>query len=541
MAIDTTPHEERLRNEHGPLYWLFVNIKRKIFDHVFRHKVIYSTLGWGSLIVAFCLRAMIQPLFIWVRLHTFDLILITILVFGIRVLSKKLAEKGKRLRRTTKLVAFILVVTLVRVEVYNYFASYSRYCHLNEVDLEELPTTAYERIQPIESLRTLADGVMDQNRHPSEPDFVRIGDKYRFTMAVEPDTFQTRLVGTIDEIIDIPGNAASPDFSKDSRHQVSFSIGEHMFLGKNSRTATIKTFPPWRFFSYAPGDVKYIQDDSGEMVEIVCLSRLSGSWWSRWVFPWPEFGGVMVIPQSRGGSMHALKRIFFGDGTWIPPEKIHEYAFLRGQNLVPYDVSRYAAKSFRFERSFWAPCPIGNHSGDTMIPDLKDNKNEMPYTVYAKFGADSDERNKLYHYFALEPWQVSQHGLSDSLFFPADGIGKPFVFRHYNRDEGTHGVATVDSQVHGSDIHVDWNHALPIEHRPWIHDIAGKRRLMWLTTIVTFKDGSNKLSAGSMPNIILTDARTGRSLWVKATHPEGWAAEVEKDYLDSGGKNNSAK
>ena len=537
MAIDSTAEDERLRNEHSPLYWFFVNIKRGLVGHVLRHKLIYSVLGCCSLLVAFSLRAMIQPLFIWFRLHTFDLFLITMLVLGVRVLSKKLAEKGKRLRRTTKLLAFVFVVVLIRVEVYSYFANYSRYRHLKEIDLEELPTTAHERVQPIESLRTLADGVMDQNRHPSEPDFVRIGDKYCFTMAVEPDTWLTRLVGTIDEIIDIPGNAASPDFSKDSRHQVSFAIGEHMFLGKNSRNATIKTFPLWRFFSYTPGDVKYVQDDSGEMVEIVSLSRLSGSWWSRWVFPWPEFGGVVVIRQSNGGLVHALKRVFFGDGTWVPPEKIHEYAFLRGQNLVPYEASRYAAKSFRFERSFWAPCPIGNHNGDTIIPDMKDSKNDMPYTVYAKFGADGDERNKLYHYFALEPWQSTQHGLSNSLFFPADGIGRPLVFRHYKRDEGTHGVATVDSQVRGSDIHVSWASALPIEHRPWIHDIAGKRRLMWLTTVVTFKEGNSRLSASSMPNIVLTDARTGRSLWVKATYPEGWVAEVDKDYLDSvGGK-----
>ena len=533
MAIESTDQEDKLRSEHGPLHWFLVNIKRVVISHVLRHKLVYCSLGWASLLVAFALRATVQPIFIWIRLHVFDLVLISTLVLGVMIVSKKLAEKGKRLRRTTKLIAFIFVIALVRVEVYSYFANYLRYCHLKEIDLEELPTTDFERVQPIESLRTLADGVMDQNRHPSEPDFVRIGDKYRFTMAVEPDTWQTRLMGTIDEIIDIPGNAASPDFSKDSRHQVGFAIGEHMFLGKNSRTAIIKTFPLWRFFSYAPGDVKYIQDDKGEMVEIVSLSRLSGSWWSRWVFPWPEFGGVIVIRQSQGGLLHALKRVFFGDGTWIPPENIHEYAFLRGQNLVPYDVSRYAARSFRFERSFWAPCPIGNHNGDTMIPDLKDSKNDMPYTVYAKFGADGDEQNKLYHYFALEPWQNTQHGLSDSLFFPADGIGKPLVFRHYKRDEGTHGVATVDSQVRGSDIHVDWSHALPIEHRPWIHDIAGKRRLMWLTTVVTFKDGSNRMSASSMPNIILTDARTGRSLWAKATHPEGWVAEVEKDYLDS--------
>ena len=536
MAVDTTVQEELLKKQHNPFYWLCVNFGRSIRDHVLRHRTLYMVLGVITLLVLFALRALVQPAFIWLRLHTFDLFLICAFIAWVKVWSKRLSEHGKRLRRTTKLIAFIVVILLVRIQAYHYFASYSRYCHLNEIDLAELPTTDFERIQPVESLRTLADGVMDQNRHPSEPDFVRINDKYRFTMAIEPGTKLSRLTGSIDEIIDIPGSAASPDFSKDSRHQVKFYVGENMLLSKNSRSAAIKTLPPWRFFSYMPEDVKYITDNKGEIIQVVSLSRLGGSWWSRWIFPWPEFGGVIIMRQGNGGVGNMVRRLFFGEGKWIPPEDVTKHPFLKGQNLVPYEASRYAARSFRFEQSFWAPFPGGSHAGDTRIPDIKDDdKNDMPYAIYARFGPDGDERNKLYHYFALEPWRPTQHGLSDSLFFPADGVGRPFAYRHYKRDEGMHGIATVDSQVRGSDIHVDWGHARPIEHRPWIHDIAGKRRLMWLTTVVTFKDANNRMSASSMPKIVLTDARTGRSLWVKATQPETWVAEVEKDYLDSSG------
>lgn len=535
MAIDTTPQEEQLREQYGPIHWLFINLGRQIKGHVLRYKTLYLILAIIALFSIFVLRAFVQPIFIWLRLHTFDIVLVLGFIFGTKAISSRLLEKGKRLKRTTKFVILIVILVCIRLEAYSYFAKYSRYCHLNEVDLEQLPTTDFERIQPVESLRTLADGVMDQNYHPSEPDFVRMGSKYRFTMAIEPDTTLSRLTGTIKEVINIPGSAASPDFSRESRHQVHFGVGEHMLLGKNSRTAAIKTLPLWRFFSYTPEDVKYIQDDKGEIVQVVSLSRLGGSWWSKWIFPWPEFGGVLVIKQNKGGVLHSISRLFFGEGTWIPPEEIGKHPYLRGQNLVPYEASRYAAQSFRFEQSFWAPFPGGSHSGDTVIPEIAEDKNEMPYTVYAKFGAEGDERNKLYHYFALEPWQQTQHGLSNSLFFPADGIGHAFVYRHYKRDEGMHGVKTVDSQVRGSDIHVDWGHARPIEHRPWIHDVAGKRRLMWLTTVVTFRDNSS-LSASSTPNIVLTDARTGRSIWVKASHPEGWITEVEKDYLDSQGK-----
>ena len=531
MAIDPVEENERAVGEtHTPLYWLVANSFRSIRSHVSRHRRFYIAMAILALLAAFVLRAVIQPVFIWLRLHAFDIFLLLAFLAATRALSRRLTEQGKRLKRTTKLVMFVLVIVAMRLEVYQYVASYFNYCRSLETDLAELPTTDFERVQPVESLRTLADGVMDQNRHPSDPDFVRIADKYRFTMAIQPDTILSRLTGTIDEVFDIPGSVAAPDFSKASRHQVGFAVGEHMLWGKNSRTCAIKSLPPWRFLSYSPEDVKYVLDDKGEMVEVISLSRLGGSWWSRWVFPSPEFGGVLVIRQSQGGLGHSLWRLFFGEGEWISPEEIAKHGFLRGQNLVPYEVSRYAARSFRFERGFLAPFPWGSHNGDTIIPEIKEAKNDMPYTIYAKFGADGDERNKLYHYFALEPWQKTQHGLSDSLFLPADGIGKSMVYRHYKRDEGMHGVAAVDSQVRGSDIHVDWSHALPIEHRPWIHDIAGSRRLFWLTTVVTFKDGNNRLSASSMPNIVLTDARTGRSVWVSATHPEGWAAEVQKAF-----------
>lgn len=543
MSIDTTPEIEKLKQEHGVIYWLFSNIAFHLRTHVLRYPRLYSIVAVLALLLLFIFRPWIQPLFILIRVHTFDILLISTCVFGTKLLSKKLAEKGKRLKRITVFTVFIAVLIVIRVQAFAYFASYARYTRLNEIDLQELPTTAFERVQPVESIRTLADGVMDQNRHPSEPDFVRIGKEYRFTMALEPDAPLSRLVGTIDEIFDIPGSAAAPDFSKDSRHQVKFSVGERMFLGKNSRTCAIKSLPPWRFFSYTPRDVKYFEDEKGEMIQVVSLSRLGGSWWSKWVFPSPEFGGVLVIRQNDGGLGHALWRLFFGEGEWIPPQDITKHEYLRGQNLVPYDSSRYAAQSFRFEKSFWAPFPGGSHNGDTMIPDIPDTKNNMPFTIYCKFGPEGDERNKLYHYFALEPWQKTQHGLSDSLFFPADGIGQPMAYRHYKQDEGMHGVVTVDSQVRGSDIHVDWTNAIPIEHRPWIHDITGKRRLMWLTTVVVFKNNDKRvLTAGSRPNIVLTDARTGRTMWINdVSHPSNWVNEVEKDYLDSQGVGKSNK
>lgn len=526
MAVDPIEEAQEKIEHHNPLYWFGINTANAMKKCVKAHLLIFKLAGVITLISAFVLRSLIHPFFISLRIHTFDILLIAAFVAVVWLFRTKFVERGRRLSRFWKFAVFVGVVVLLRVQVYDYIGRYCRCVALNEIDLNELPTTDHERIQPLVSLRQLAIGKMDQNLRASDPDFVRIGNDFRFTMALEPDTTLGRLEGTISEVIDIPGSVASPDFSSQNRRQVKFAIGEQMLLGKNSYVATVKALGFFRYWSYQPTSVRYITNDKGEMIQVVSLMRLGGSWWSRWIFPWPEFGGVHIIHQREGSVGHTIWRIFFGEGDWVKPEDVHKYSYLTGQNLIPYEVSRYAAESFRFDKGFFGPML---HIGDTMIPDLPSDENPMPFTIYAKFGNDGDEKNKLYHYFALEPRQNSQHGLAVSLFFPADGIGRPFAYRHYVRDKGLIGVAAVDTQVRGSDIHVDWSHARPVEHRPWIHDVQGLRRLMWLSTIITYGEGKGaQTTASSMPSTVLTDARTGQSIWVNARYPEGWVSEIQK-------------
>ncbi len=70
-----------------------------------------------------------------------------------------------------------------------------------------------------------------------------------------------------------------------------------------------------------------------------------------------------------------------------------------------------------------------------------------------------------------------------------------------------------------------------MEQRPWIREIGGKRRFFWLTTIVTKEEGDNQnFIAGSIPDLVLTDAEYNIPVWVDPLRPESWESQVAETY-----------
>ncbi|MEM7395537.1 MAG: hypothetical protein AAF492_24665, partial [Verrucomicrobiota bacterium] len=63
---------------------------------------------------------------------------------------------------------------------------------------------------------------------------------------------------------------------------------------------------------------------------------------------------------------------------------------------------------------------------------------------------------------------------------------------------------------------------------PYIRVLAGKTRFFWLTTVVTVKEdtGDNKFIAGSVPDVVLTDAEFNTPVWVDPLTREGWPEEL---------------
>lgn len=411
------------------------------------------------------------------------------------------------------------------------------------LEMGKLPITGHERLQPRNSVYSLALEKIQETEAPSIPDYVRVGnEEYRWTLGIEPVRIK-RVYGNVEEVVSVLPFDPSPNFS--TRDRVSFETGEGMFLGRNTLTATIKTFSLWRYLNYEPADVKYVKDDSGEWVQVVSLVR-----WKGIFFPRPEFGGVQVIRQRKETLSSDLRLVLLGAGERIPPESISKHRFLVGQNNIPYEVSRYIADSFRFQNGFFSPMPW-IHQGDIRIPDLPADVNDQPFTTYFEQVAPGLP-GMLYHYFALEPYDPDKQGLNVSLFIPADGWGNGssgvHVYKHFRKGGILTGVSAITAKVMDSRKEYDWSRHGPVEHRPYIRDINGTRRFFWLTTVVTYKESGNgkdagkgsaahtteefrqgrRFIAGGLPNIVLTDADHNIPVWM-SSNPDEWVSELKSN------------
>ena len=523
--------------QHSALYWFLHNVSRGVAGFFRRHRVGTSMTFLVLALVLFLTRALWHPLVVHIRQRSFLLVplLLPVLVW------LRLRRQRTFFRKLLTSVACLVVLTAMYWwgnAVHDYVSLYFRYQDLQIVEMNKLPITGHERLQPLNSIYSLVhEKVATEMESPQEPDFVRIDNGYRWTMAIEPAHLLPRF-GIVKELISV--DDAAPDFSK--REQVDFPVGEGMLLGKNSMSAAVKSFGLWHFLNYEPADVKYVKDDHGQWVQVVSLIR-----WTGILFPRPEFGGVQLIRQEQPTLANEIKLMLFGTGTWISPQEIAYYPFLVGQNNLPFEVSRYIAHSFRFQSGFWGPTPW-NHEGDLKIPDLPADVNDQPFTTY--FEQVSDRPGMLYHYFALEPYDPNKQGLSVSLLVPADGVGDQiYVYRHFLHKESLTGVSAIAAKVMNTRMQFDWTTHRPVEHRPFIRDIDGQRRFFWITTVVTLKEGTPTqvqpatvagrnepvakekaepkwFIAGASPNIVITDAASNVPVWITAG-PETWVDQIK--------------
>lgn len=510
---------------HGKLYWVCHNILIKLRACWEKQRRLFVFLAIILVVVLAITRAWVQPTVLAIRIYSFELIAFLLMAIVLRHYKSRL-----RLRGWAIIVGILGVIVInfwyLHWDPHRYCTLYLRYKTLDLKELDRLPQTDYERIQPLNSIRVLAREALTNVQQVSDPFFVRVDGQYRWTMSVEPSFVIPRLFGGVKEVIDVSATSPSPIFSHDNRHKVSFIVGEKLLLGKNVHIATVRSFGLARFLSYEPADIKYVKNDNGEWVELVSLIR-----WRGILFPRPEFGGVQVIHQSEGGILHWLKLLFFGEGEWVPPEQVADHAYLCGQNLVPYQVGRYVAESFRFQNGFFAPFP-GFHRGDIRIPDLQSDINNQPFITFFRFEKGQGE-SKLYQYFALEPYEETRQGLNTSILFPADNVGPIKVYYHSKRNETLVGVSTIAAKVMESRKYYDWKQSRPAEHRPYIKIINGKIRFMWLTTVVTYKAGDTEggdYIAGSTPEVILTDALYRKAVWMNPQQlPTTWPTELERE------------
>lgn len=517
--------------KHGRLYWALRHTKEGIKNALRRHIFRCIFIALIVLVCTLTFRANLQPCALFIRTKLF------VLMFGLPfayVLWRTIffGKIWRRLLAIAFAAPILFSVWHWGDEVHEYISLYLRFKSLNMEELDEIPITDHERIQPLYSVHSIAfEATGDSDVEPMTPNFVRSESDFEWTLGVEPKYFWPRLMGGVRKVLRTPGTTANVSFL-DQKNQVdvSFITGENSYLGHNVFTATIKTFGLWRYWNYQTDRVTYHVDDHNKLVQVVSLIR-----WKGTLFPRREFGGVQVIRQTEAHLpfferiLSRFSLMLFGTGEWVPPEEIKRHPFLRGQNNVPFSVTRYMADSFRFRAGFFGPHPWV-HRDDVRIPDMKHDVNQQPFATFFRIPKTPGQ---LFHYFSLEPHGPQNQATILSLFIPSDDASAIYVYNHEKHNNLMNGVSTIPAKVMGSQKIYTWDKNLPVEQRPYVKDIDGQRKFYWLTTIATKKEvpegEKEQFIAGVRPEIALTDGKNNEPpVWVDPTKPETWIEELKK-------------
>ena len=91
-------------------------------------------------------------------------------------------------------------------------------------------------------------------------------------------------------------------------------------------------------------------------------------------------------------------------------------------------------------------------------------------------------------------------------FFPAQGSRKVFV---------------------ESKKEYDWTANTPVEFRPYIKDIAGKKRMFFMGTVSSInKDNGKQFDGSATPDLVLVDSEYRDVVWIDVKHPSQWDKTV---------------
>ncbi len=508
------------------LYWIVYNIRTKLWTSLktyFKRKPIWSTVLF-LLIVAllFINRAGLQSTVLGIRKYALLVVVcLLILVWYFKGWSKRGGKKN--VFSTILLIGFGAFSFFAGPGIYKYLSLYFHYSTINKVSLAELPETDFERIQPIHSVRTLINQeALSETEDATEPRFIRGNDgQYYFSCAVGPSRsyklqqFQKNMY----EILHVPSNLPAPVFSGKYRKDVNFDIGELLLFSKKTEASVTKRFNISQYLNCEAATPLYLQDNNGHWVQVVPIVR-----WKGILFPRPVFDGVFVIHEKRDEDVY-WKRVLLGRGDYVSVPRISEFAFLKGQNIIPRRVAAFTAESFRFSNGFFAPMPF-YHEGDIRIPRLPNDVNPQPFVTY--FKVKNDE--KLYHFFGLEPYEESKKGLSLSLLIPGDTDEKVYFIDHRKTKDSYIGSSAITAKIIESKKNYDWSKNYPAESRPFVRIVDGKPRFMWLSTIVTKAGDKGEYIGGSIPELTLTDARHSKVTWINQDsliQNDSWIRQAE--------------
>lgn len=474
----------------------------------------------------FFLRDDYQPALLFVRKYIFIILLcFTILLLGVRNFIKPIGI-GKRIGIICVVTFFFGALYFVgfHYQMYDYMKTYNVYSNLNRFEIVELPLTQNERIQPLRNIFSMANESVGETKDVSLPHLVRVDGVNQWTMAIQPTEKYVwqGIKDNTEEVFSVSSTTPFPRFSSENRIPVTFSIGESLKFSRNTYNAVVQRLNPWMLFNYEPSDTYYMKNDSGAWVQVVSLIK-----WKGFFFPYPSFGGVMLVNNGAHTFSDYLERITIGKGTFIAPKEMKNHQFLTKQNILSEKVSRLQAESLKFLGGFSDPLPW-NMKSAVKIPIAPNDQNAQPYVTDFDFSDTKiDTYSGLYHWFGLEPISDERTSLSYSVFIPADGTNQLYYYDHASKKEGYAGVSAMPLKVKESKKEYDWTSNTPVEFRPYIKNIAGRKRMFFLGTVSTISNSNPEQFDGSAtPDLALVDSEYRDVVWINAKKPSTWNAKI---------------
>ena len=476
-------------------------------------------------LLLFFLRDDYQPVLLFLRKFIFLLLLGGLFLWFMLSRFRNALSAGKRV---LILLGIVLVFGVLwffgwKLELYQYMQTYNVYKNLNIEELDELPLTQNERIQPFNNIVTMAYESVGETQEVSLPQLVRVDSTNQWTMAVQPakEYNWQRMNDNTEELFTVESTSPFPRFSKENRIPITFSIGESLAFSRNTYNAVVQRFNILQLFTLEPSDVFYMKNDENKWVQVVSLIK-----WKGFFFPYPTYGGVMVIDAGEHNLSDYVERVTIGKGTYIPPSEIKNHPYLTRQNTLAEEISRLEAQSLQFLGGFTDPLPW-NMKTAVKIPDLPEDQNQQPYVTDFDFtGMKTNAYNGLYHWFGLEPIGDERTSLAFSVMIPADGSEKLYYYNHAARKEGMAGVSAMPLKVIESRKEYDWSANKPVEFRPFIKKIAGRKRMFVIGTIAAVKEDSKKFDGAATPDLALVDAEYRDVIWIDAKHPSRWTSTI---------------
>jgi hypothetical protein len=490
-----------------------------------RQKKIIILLSILILGLLFFLRDDYQPVLLFFRKFIFVILLcFTVLFFGLSRFRKS-PSTGNRIGILLMLTLFFGAIYFVGFyfKMYHYMKTYNVFNSLNRLEIVELPLTQNERIQPLRNIFSMANESVGETKDVSLPHLVRVDGTNQWTMAIQPTEkyYWQGLKDNTEEVFSVSSTTSFPRFSNENRIPVTFSIGESLKFSRNTYNAVVQRLNPWMLFNYEPSDTYYMKNDKGSWVEVVSLIK-----WKGFFFPYPTFGGVMVIDNGKHNFNDYIERVLIGKGTYISPEEMKNHEYLTRQNTLSEKVSRLQAESLKFLAGFFDPLPW-NMKTAVKIPDLQDDQNQQPFVTDFDFSdTKTGAYSGLYHWFGLEPVGDERTSLTFSVFIPADGSNALYFYDHASKKQGYAGVSAMPLKVIESRKEYDWSVNKPVEFRPYIKHIAGRKRMFFLSTISSIRQENAQFDGAATPDLVLIDNEYRDVIWIDSKKPSTWDESV---------------